>query len=285
MFSVEGKVALVTGAGRGQGRAHATTLAAGGADVVAFDAPRGAVSTAYSLATASELEETAAAVRATGRRIVTAEGDVRCQADLDAAVAAGLEAFGHIDICIANAGIWTGGSAWELTEDQWNEVVDINLNGVWRTAKAVIPHMIERGQGGCLILLSSTNGLEAGGRNAHYTAAKHGVIGLMRSLALELAPYRIRCNAVCPGSIDTPMVNWRGAYDASAGGASGGREDFVRAGRRYAALADVGPLPAQAIADAVLWLVSDGAAYVTGVALPVDGGHLILPRVNPAPVE
>lgn len=285
MFSVEGKVALVTGAGRGQGRAHATTLASRGADIVAFDVPRTGVSTAYSLATASELEETAAQVRASGQRIVTAEGDVRSQADLDAAVAVGLEAFGHIDICIANAGIWTGGSAWELTEDQWNEVVDINLTGAWRTAKAVIPHMIERAQGGCLILLSSTNGLEAGGRNAHYTAAKHGVIGLMRSLALELAPYGIRCNAVCPGSIDTPMVNWRGAYDASAGGASGGREDFVRAGRHYAALAGVGPLPAQAIADAVLWLVSDSAAYVTGVALPVDGGHLILPRVNQAPAE
>jgi NAD(P)-dependent dehydrogenase (short-subunit alcohol dehydrogenase family) len=128
------------------------------------------------------------------------------------------------------------------------------------------------------------NGVEAGGECAHYTAAKHGVIGLMRSLALELAPHGIRCNAVCPGSIDTPMVNWSGAYDMFAGHAGGSRQDFVTAGRHYHALAGVGPIPPEAIATAALWLSSDAAAYVTGTVLPVDAGHLILPRQNAHPV-
>lgn len=284
MEPLAGKVALVTGAARGQGKAHALTLAAAGADIVAFDVPDFVESGSYPLATAEDLAATVQAVRETGRDIVAIEGDVRSSKSLCAAAAAGIDHFGRIDICIANAGIWNSAAVWQLSDQQWQDMVDINLTGVWRTTKAVIPHMIEAGNGASIVLTSSMNGVEAGGKCAHYTAAKHGVIGLMRSLALELAPYGIRCNAVCPGSIDTPMVNWPGAYDMFAGHAGGTRQDFVAAGRSYHALAGVGPIPPEAIANAALWLSSDAAAYVTGTLLPVDAGHLILPRQNANPV-
>ena len=236
MGCLSGKVALVTGAARGQGRAHALTLAREGAAVVAVDVPAPIASTPYPVATSADLAETARLVRQEGGRILPVEGDVRRQESLDRAVADGVAEFGRIDICIANAGIWNMAPAWELSEDQWGTMLDINLSGVWRTVKAVMPTLIEQGDGGSLVLTSSMNGLEPGGSCAHYTAAKHGVVGLMRSLALELAPHGIRSNAVCPGSIDTPMVNWRGAYDVFSGGSEGSREDFVAAGKRYAAL-------------------------------------------------
>ena len=284
MELLAGKVALVTGAARGQGRAHAMTLAAAGADIIAVDVPEIVESASYPLATAGDLAATVDAVRQVGRDVVAVEGDVRSSKSLEAAVAAGIDRFGRVDICIANAGIWNSAPVWKLTDQQWQDMVDINLTGVWRTAKAVVPHMIEAGNGGSIVLTSSMNGVEAGGECAHYTAAKHGVIGLMRSLALELAPYGIRCNAICPGSIDTPMVNWPGAYDMFAGHPGGTRADFESAGRHYHALAGVGPIPPEAIANAALWLSSEAAAYVTGAALPVDAGHLILPRQNANPV-
>jgi NAD(P)-dependent dehydrogenase (short-subunit alcohol dehydrogenase family) len=161
-------------------------------------------------------------------------------------------------------------------------MVDTNLNGVWRTIKAVTPHMIERGSG-AVVITSSVDGLEPGAGYAHYSASKHGVIGLMKNVALELAPYGIRCNAICPSTLDTPMSNWQGAYDAVAGHAGGTREEFVQGSKAWHAVKGRSALDPQFMANAALWLVSDEAAVITGVTLPIDAGHLLLTGINFSP--
>jgi SDR family mycofactocin-dependent oxidoreductase len=278
-----GKTALVTGAARGQGRAHALTLARNGADVIAIDIADQIATTPYQLATMNDLRVTAKEIESLGRRVLAIQADVRSQEELDDAVARGLAEFGGIDIVIANAGILGVGSFWELTEDQWSDVVDTDLSGVWRTAKAVAPHLIER-RSGSIVMTSSINGFEPAMVYAHYTAAKLGVIGLMRSVALELAQFGVRCNAVCPGVVDTEMVNWQGVYDMMAGHENGSRDEANGALGHFHALKGAGFLDPQRVADAALWLVSDGASAVTGTAVPVDAGHLTLPGFNPAPV-
>ena len=279
MGELDGRVVLVTGAARGQGRAHAVAWARAGADVIALDIDHQVKSVPYATASEADLKETARLVEAEGRAVVTGLADVRSQAELDAVVRVGLDTFGRIDVCIANAGIWSIGSFWELEESQWNEMIDVNLSGVWRTAKAVAPTMIER-RSGCIIMTASVNAFEGGKRSAHYASAKHGLLGLMKTVALELAPYGVRCNAVCPGAVATDMVTWQGAFDLYAGHAGGTRADYEDATYRYHALAGAGPMAPEAIAEAALWLASDRSAYVTGVALPVDAGHLLLPGVN-----
>jgi SDR family mycofactocin-dependent oxidoreductase len=283
MTDLHGKVALVTGAARGQGRSHALKLAEAGADIIALDICRQIDAAPYPLSSSEDLAETAAQIEALDRRVVTAECDTRSSAALNEAVAQGIAQFGKIDIAIANAGIWALGNLWELTDDQWDTVVDTNLTGVWRTVKAVVPSMISNG-GGSIVLTSSVNGFEAGGGMAHYVAAKHGVLGLMRNAALELGRFNIRCNAVCPGIVDTKMNDWQGAYDMMAGGPGGTPENRRLAAYNWSVLAGRGLLAPSTISKAVLWLASDDAADVTGVALPVDGGHSILPGMNPNPV-
>jgi SDR family mycofactocin-dependent oxidoreductase len=283
LTDLRGKVALITGAARGQGRAHALTLAEAGADIIALDICRQIDAAPYPLSTSKDLAETAAQIGALGRQAITAECDTRSSGALNDVVAKGVDALGNIDIAIANAGIWGLGNLWELTDDQWEGVIDTNLTGVWRTVKAVVPSMIENG-GGSIVLTSSVNGYEAGGGMTHYVAAKHGVLGLMRNAALELGRYDIRCNAVCPGIVDTKMNDWQGAYDMMAGGPGGTPEDRRLAAYNWSALAGRGLLSASNVSKAVLWLASDDAADVTGVALPVDGGHSILPGMNPEPV-
>lgn len=284
MGELDGRVVLVTGAGRGQGRAHAVTCARAGADVVALDIDQQLESVPYPLASQGDLTETARLVEAEGRAVVTALADVRSQAEVDAAVRLALDTFGRIDVCIANAGIWSVGSFWELDEIQWSEMIDVNLSGVWRTAKAVVPTMIEQ-RSGCIIMTASVNALEGGKRSAHYAASKHGLLGLMKTVALEMAPYGIRCNALCPGAVATDMVTWQGAFDLYAGHPGGTRADYEDAIYRYHALDGAGPMAPEVIADAALWLASDRSAYVTGVALPVDAGHLLLPGINHHAVE
>jgi SDR family mycofactocin-dependent oxidoreductase len=279
-----GQVALVTGAARGQGRSHAIELAAAGADIIAFDICKSVGTAPYPLATPDDLALTVAEVEKYDRRALPVEGDIRSSADLDAAVAAGLAEFGRIDILIANAGIWALGRLWELTDEQWQDVVDINLTGAWRSVKAVVPTMISARRGS-IVLTSSVNGFEAGAGMTHYVAAKHGVLGLMRNAALELGPYNIRCNAVCPGIVDTRMNDWQGAYDMMAGGPGGTPQDRQQAAYNWSALAGRGLLRPSTVSKAVVWLASDDAADVTGVALPVDGGHAILPGSNPDPVR
>jgi SDR family mycofactocin-dependent oxidoreductase len=284
MTDITGRIALITGAARGQGRSHALTLAAAGADIVATDISKPITTVPYELATPDDLAGTVAEVEKLGRSVIGLECDVRDGAALDRAVEAAISHFGKIDILVANAGIWALGPLWELTDDQWQDMIDVNLTGVWRSIKAVVPAMIAN-RGGSIVLTSSVNGFEAGAGFGHYVAAKHGVLGLMRNAALELGRYNIRCNAVCPGFVDTKMNDWQGAYDMMAGGPGGTREDRQSGAHNWSVLAGRGALSPVTISKAVLWLASDDAADVTGVALPVDGGHLILPGINADPVH
>lgn len=283
MGLLEGKVALITGAARGQGRAHAVTCAREGADVIAVDLSGQLSSVPYAMGTADELAETVKLVEEQGRRGLAVEADVRDQSAVDAAVAAGLAEFGRIDILVANAGIWTRGSFWELDDDTWQQMIDVNLTGVWRCAKALAPHLIER-RSGSIVITSSANGLEPGASYAHYTSAKHGVLGLMKTIALELAPYGVRCNAVCPGAIKTPMTDHQDVYDMFAGHEGGTQAEMMAAGYHFHALKGQSFMDPQVVADAALYLNSDLASAVTGTALPVDAGHLILTGVNQQPV-
>jgi SDR family mycofactocin-dependent oxidoreductase len=275
----DGQVVLITGAARGQGRAHAVRLARAGADVVGFDIDHDIESAPYPLAAPGDLEQTRQMVESAGQKLLAVSGDVRSQSDLDSAVASALDKFGHIDHVIANAGFWGVGNFWELSEQAWSDMLDVNLSGVWRTCKAVAPHLIARGRGS-IVITASVSGFEPGYGSTHYTASKHGLIGLMRNVALELGQYGIRCNAICPSTADTPMSNWQGAYDLVAGHSGGTRAEYLHNSRQWHALREQPALPAQAMAEAAMWLLSDAASSVTGIALPVDAGHLLLPGMK-----
>ncbi|XVQ14976.1 mycofactocin-coupled SDR family oxidoreductase [Spirillospora sp. CA-255316] len=284
MGMLEGKVALITGGARGQGRSHAITCAREGAEVIITDIAAQMSTVPYPMATCEDLEATVDAVKAHGKAPLAIAADVRDQVAMDDAVKRGLAEFGHIDILIANHGVLNRGPFWSLTDQQWEEVIGVNLTGVWKSAKAVAPHMIER-QSGSIVITSSINGLQPGTDYAHYISSKHGVIGLMKAIALELAPHGIRCNAISPGTIKTPMVDNQGMWDLFAGGAGGTEADFVEAGYRFNPLKETTFMNPQVIADAALYLNSDLAAAVTGVTLPVDAGHLLLPGFNHEPVR
>jgi SDR family mycofactocin-dependent oxidoreductase len=284
MGLLEGKVVFVTGGARGQGRAHAMASAREGADVVLFDRIADIDTVGYPLATANDLQQSVKEVEALGRRAISVTGDVRSQAALDEAVTAALDEFGRIDAVVANAGIWAMEAFWELSEQQWDDMVDICLSGVWKTAKAVAPHMIER-QSGSIVMISSVDGLEPGGVYAHYTAAKHGVLGLMKAVAFELAPHGIRCNAICPGAVDTPMLNNQPGYDLISGHPGGTRDDLIEGGHRFNVLKGTALLDPMNIADTAVYLNSALAARVTGVTMPVDAGHMLLAGYNHNPVR
>ncbi|QBJ96895.1 NAD(P)-dependent oxidoreductase [Rhodococcus sp. ABRD24] len=272
---VAGKVAFVTGAARGQGRAHAVRLAEEGADIIALDICADIDGVPYPLGTPEELEETAALVEATGRTIVTRTADVRDYLSVEETVSAGLDAFGRIDIVCANVGINIPGAAHELSEKQWHTVIDIDLTGTWRTVKAAVPHMITAGAGGSIIMTSSAAGLRGYGNIAHYTAAKHGVNGLMKTLAQELAPHRIRVNTVNPTQVDTPMIMNDPMYRLFCPGSdSPTREEFAPVSQAMNALPVPWVEPVD-VSNAVLFLASDESRYITGVALPVDAGVLV----------
>ncbi len=286
MGMLDGKVALITGGSRGQGRAHALTCAREGADVIIIDTTQQIASVAYPMASQADIDETVRQVEELDRRIVAVVGDVRKQADLDRAVSEGIASFGHIDILIANAGIFSLAPAHELTEEQWDDMIAVNLTGVWKSAKAVLPHMVENGAGS-IVITSSINGLEPGANYAHYCASKFGVVGLMKTLALEYAPHGIRVNSVHPGAVLTPMTSWQGAWDMMSGkpAGEGTEEDMLSAGYHFHALKGQGFLSPQDIANGALYLNSDLASAVTGVTLPVDGGHLLMPGINQEPVR
>lgn len=284
MTRLEGRVALITGAARGQGRAHALRLAREGADVVAVDIARDIDSVPYEMAREDDLEKTVALVEDLDRRCLAVQADVRSQEQLDGAVKRGISELGKIDILVANAGINSLAPFWEMSEETWQDMIDINLSGVWRSAKAVAPHMTERRQG-VIVMTASQASFEPTAQTAHYTSAKHGVIGLMKTVAVEMAPYGVRCNAVCPGAIDTVMINNPTLYKLFAGSGEPTRETAWESVRHYNLLNDRSMLPPEAISNAVLWLVSDEAEHVTGVALPVDAGHMILPGYNPNPTR
>ena len=274
MGRVEGKVALVSGAARGQGRSHAVRLASEGADVIAVDICADKLETlSYPLATEDDLDETITQIEGTGRRAVKAVADVRSLSETQQAVDAGLAELGKIDIVCANAGIGSWAVAWEMTERQWSEMIDVNLTGVFNAARAALPSMVERGEGGSVVLTSSTAGLRAYANTAHYTAAKHGVIGLMKVLAQECGEHRIRVNAVCPTTVRTPLVINDSTFQLFAPDVRNPTEDDVREPfEGLNILPGVAWIEPSDVSDAVLFLCSDAAKYITGVALPVDGG-------------
>ncbi|APE34520.1 3-ketoacyl-ACP reductase [Nocardia mangyaensis] len=271
MGRVSGKVALITGAARGIGRAQAIRLAQEGADIIAVDLCGPVDTVVTPPASREDLDETVRAVEATGARIVADIVDVRDGTVLRAAVDAGVKELGGLDIVCATAGITSSAGALDLTEQQWQTMIDINLTGVWQTCKAATPHLIERGSGS-MILTSSIAGLRGLVGVAHYTAAKHGVVGLMRSLAQELAPHHIRVNSVHPTNVDTLMIQndmvrqkFRPDLEKPT------RAEFAEA----AVTMNMLPIPwvePVDIANAALFLASDEARYITAVTLPVDAG-------------
>lgn len=285
MGRMDGKVVFITGAARGQGRAHAIRLAQEGADIIAVDACTQIETIGYKTSSREDLKETVRLVEALDRRILPLIADVREQAGLDAAAEAGVAEFGRIDGVIANAGIWTPGKDfWEIDEDAWRDEVEINFNGVWRTCKACAPYMIERAQGS-IVMISSNNGVEPGPKMSHYVGTKTGVLGLMRAFAMELGPYNVRVNAIRPGAMNTHMLNWQGAYDLFAGGPGGQPEDATVGGHHYTMLPHTSLMdPIETVSNAILFLLSDEAAKITGTQLAVDAGHEQLPRYNATPI-
>jgi SDR family mycofactocin-dependent oxidoreductase len=272
---VAGKVAFITGAARGQGRSHALRLAEEGADVIAIDICAQIDSVPYAMATTKDLAETVAQVRALGRRAVSAEVDVRDEADLHAALSAGVAELGRLDIVSANAGIASYGRADEVTESTWHDVIDTNLMGAWNTARVSIPHLIEGERGGSIIITSSAAGLRGHANAVHYVSSKHALVGLMRSLALELAPHGIRVNSLHPCSVRTPMLHNDAVFKLF-------RPDLERPTLDdtldiFASLTAL-PVPwveSIDISNALLFLASDEARYITGVTLPIDAGELL----------
>ncbi len=274
MGRAEGKVAFITGAARGQGRSHAIRLAEEGADIIAVDICRQVGSVPYPMSTPEDLAETVKEVEALDRRIVATEADVRDYSALKAALDDGVAELGRLDIVSANAGIASYGQAADLDETTWHDMIDTNLTGVWHAARAAIPHLIAGGRGGSIVLTSSTAGLKAIQNMAHYVSAKHGVVGLMRTLALELAPHSIRVNSVHPTGVDTPMVQNEPSMRLFLPDVEHPTpEQYAEVMGSLNAL----PIPwvePRDVSNAVLFLASDEARYITGVTLPVDAGSV-----------
>lgn len=274
-LGLEGKVALITGAARGQGRSHAVSLAREGVSIIATDICRQIPTVPYDLASREDLEETARLVEKEGARCVTAVADVRERLELVAAVEAGLAELGRLDIVVANAGVAQGLIEDDPTtiDEQWADYVAVNLTGAWNTIKATQSALTSTGSGGSVIIISSTSGLKGMSRGDAradaYTAAKHGLVGLMRAYAIELGPQGIRVNTIHPTAMSTPMVEndaMRAWVEANLHRVAGGFGDAMHKGR----------IEVQEISNALLFLASDLSASITGVALPVDAGFTIV---------
>jgi len=269
-------VALITGAARGQGRAHAIRLADDGADIIAVDICRPISDTiTYPLATPEELADTVRAVEATGRKVLAREVDIRDLAALQQVVADGIEQFGRLDVLVANAGVLSWGRLFEMSEEQWEAVIDVNLNGTWKTIRAAVPAMIEAGNGGSIIIVSSSAGLKATPGNGHYSASKHGLVALTNALAIEVGEFGIRVNSIHPYSIETPMVE---------------KEAMMQLFSKYPNyIHSFSPMPyrpinhqgkkglqefmePQEVSDVVAWLAGDGSATISGSQIAVDRG-------------
>ena len=276
--TLDGRVAFVTGAARGQGRAHALRLAQEGADIIAIDIC-GPVSPSitYPLSTAEDLQETVRGVEGAGRKILARQVDIRDSAALRQVVADGVEQFARLDIVVANAGVLGWGRLWELSDEQWTTVIDVNLSGTWRTIRAAVPAMIEAGNGGSIIIVSSSAGLKATPGNGHYAASKHGLVALTNSLALEVGEFGIRVNSIHPYSVDTPMIE---------------REAMMKLFMNHPSfLHSFAPMPLhptdhggnrhrnefmspEEVSDVVAWLAGDGSATLSGAQIPIDRGVL-----------
>jgi len=274
MGKLDGKVAVVSGAARGQGRAHAIRLAQEGADIIAVDICAPIDSVPYALSSVDDLKETASRVEELDRRIVASQADVRDRGALGAAVQEGIAQLGRLDIVVGNAGIWSNAPFLEMTDQMYHDMIDVQLHGNYNLAKVTVPQLIEQREGGSIILISSTAGMRGFPNQIHYNVAKHGVVGLMRSLANELAPHFIRVNSVHPSSVNTKMIQNETIWSAFAPGVENPTvNDF---GDTFTAM-NLLPIPwmePSDISGAVAWLASDDSRFVTGVTLPVDAGYL-----------
>jgi (+)-trans-carveol dehydrogenase len=274
---VAGKVAFITGAARGQGRSHAVRLAQEGADIIAVDICK-KIDTVDKIAasTPEDLAETADLVKGHNRRIYTAEVDVRDYDALKSVVDAGVDQLGRLDIIVANAGIGNGGQTLDKTsETDWTAMIDINLGGVWKTVKAGVPHILAGGRGGSIILTSSVGGLKAYPHTGHYVAAKHGVVGLMRTFAVELGAQNVRVNSVHPTNVNTPLFMNEGTMKLFRPDLENPGPDDMKVVGQLMHTLPIGWVEPEDIANAVLFLASDEARFITGVTLPVDGGSCL----------
>lgn len=279
MGQFDGKVAFITGAARGQGRSHAVRLAEEGADIIAVDIckPIDSVTPFYSLAEPSELADTVDLVEGLGRRIVAREADVRDLASLRSAFEEGVAELGRVDIVLANAGIFISHDAADAPEQAWRDVIDINLTGVFFTAQVAIPRLIEQGEGGVILLTSSTAGMQGYANAPHYTASKHGVVGLMKSLAQELGPHGIRVNSIHPTGVDTPMIQNERTWGLfSPGDPSPTREKAAEA-MMVSNLLPVPWIDPREVSNLVAWLASDQARNVTASHYSIDAGAVNRP--------
>jgi (+)-trans-carveol dehydrogenase len=271
MGKLEGRVALISGGARGQGRSHALTLAKEGADIIVFDICKQISSVEIAMARKSDLDETADMVRETGRKVVAMEGDVRDTVSLREVVEAGLKQLGKIDIVVANAGILSFGPTEALPDDVWDDMIAVNLTGVYKTVRAALPSMIARKTGGSIVLTSSTAALRPYANHIHYVAAKHGVTGIMRALAHEMAKHQIRVNCVAPAACHTDFIINPTVFQLFTGNGNISEEEAIPAFKTLNLMDEPWIYP-QDVSNAIAWLVSDEARFVTGITLPIDLG-------------
>lgn len=266
---LEGRVAYVTGAARGQGRSHCVRLARAGADVIAVDAC-GPVArhNGYAPASSEDLAETVRLVEGEGRKVVARELDVRDLEGQQRLVADAVERFGRLDVVVANAGVLNWGRLWEISAEQWQETIDTNLTGVWNTIRATVPAMIEAGHGGSIVTVSSAAGVKAVPGCGHYCASKFGVVGLTNSLAVELGGYGIRVNSVHPYGTDTPMGNDVSMYQMFAD-----HPTFIHSFSPGALPTDSLAAP-DLVSDIVVWLAGDSSSLITAAQIPAEKGYL-----------
>ncbi|WP_312878691.1 mycofactocin-coupled SDR family oxidoreductase [Amycolatopsis echigonensis] len=280
MDLLKDKVAVVSGAARGQGRSHAIRLAEEGADIVALDLCSDIASVPYPLATGADLAETTARIERLGRRVVAIEADVRDHASVTAAVDRGVQELGRLDIVVANAGIVSYAVVSEVSVDMWQDMIATNLTGVWNLCQASTRHLVDGGRGGAMVLTSSSAAHVGVAHLAHYSAAKAGVVGLMQSLAVELAPHRIRVNTVHPTAVNTPMLQNEVTYRLFAPGLTAAVDPVSPPEEVAGPLRSLNSLPvpwieASDVSEAVLYLASDRGRYVTGTQLRVDAGSAV----------
>ncbi len=275
MSRLQGKVALITGAARGQGRSHALRLADEGADIIALDVCAQIATVPYPMSDSDDLVTTVDLVKSRGRRVFAAEVDVRDLAGLEKAVQEGVSELGRLDVVVANAGTLNDTAAlWELSEEQFQDQIDVNLTGVWKTIKATVPTLLAQNEGGAFILISSISGLTVELNVGHYAASKHGVNGLMRTLSGELAPYGIRVNSINPTNVNTLMINNPRYNRLFAGGVEGAtQEQALPALTAMHALA-IPFLDPVDVSNAVVYLAGEDGRYITGTTLVLDAGAM-----------
>jgi len=265
MGRLSGKVAFITGAARGQGRSHAVRLANEGADVIVSDVCAPVGTNGITPATPEDLEQTVKEVEATGQRVVWGEVDVRDLAALTALADRGADELGHIDVVVANAGILNWSRAHEMTEEQWQDVIDVNLTGVFKTVRATLPHLVEQGTGGSIIVTSSSAGLKGQPFTLGYTAAKHGLVGLVNALAIEYGDLGIRANSIHPCGVSTDMGIAPGLFELIT-------ERAETVGPVFMNTLPIDFIQPEDVSNAVAFLASDEAKFITGMQLKVDAG-------------